>query len=328
MKFVHNILLYFLPYQNFIAWAKTNSLPGFKKVPLYDVVSFILAEIKKEALFARANAMSFSFFLSLFPSIIVLFTLLAYLPIKNFNKYLQQSFDGILPKNAEGMLFEIIEDITTKQRGGLLSISFALAIFFSSNGMMAMMRAFDKSYKTTFRKRKPFHKRVIAVYLTFLLGILLIGTIILLLAGNYIIKLIVQLLHANIITKLSLFSLKWIGVLFLFYSVISTIYYYGPATRRKFGFLTPGATLATLLCIITSIIFSIFVNQFGTYNKVYGSIGTIIVVMLWIQLNTLNLLIGFELNASIAINRDRRRIKLAEKKEEAERLQKLSPGTT
>ncbi len=297
-----------------IAWAKENSLPGFFKVPIFDVVVFLYNESRRDDLFTRANSMAFSFFLSLFPSLISLFTLLPYvrqylltfLPDngQNFDDILRSQILEIVPGNVGNEIFTFIDDLTTNPRVGLLSFGFVLALYFASNGMMAMMKGFEKSYMKTFKKRTTLRKQMIAVFLTFQFGVLLIASVILIIVGNLIITFIADYVRLGILARWSLFMIRWVVIVFLFYSVISTIYRYGVALKQKFGTFSPGATLATTLSILSSILFSFYVDNFGRYNELYGGFGTVIVTMLWIQINSLVLLIGFELNASIAINRD------------------------
>ncbi len=253
----------------------------------------------------RANSFAFSIMLAIFPTIIFTFTLLPYIPIVDFDKLVIQLLDGILPARTCDALYSIVDELLSMPRGGLLSLGFFLALFFASNGMMSMMRGFDKSYvKSTFTKRSPLQKRWVAIKLTFLLALLLILAIAFILAGNEVIFYLLDLFQIQGFLSYALHLLRWFMIVILFYAIIATIYRYGPATREKFNWLTPGAALATILCILISVGFSYFVNTFNSYNKVYGSIGTLMVIMIWLQTNSFILLAGFELNASIAINKD------------------------
>lgn len=285
-------------------WAKTHSLPGFFGVPIHDVLVFLFNESKRITLSSRANAMAFSFFLSLFPAIIFLFTVATYLPIyESFEHEINGYINLIMPNNAGKELQTTIKELV-KPSSSFLSIGFVLAIYFSSNGMMAMMQGFEKTHIPAFVKRPVWKKRLIAVGLTMQLGLLLAGSVLLIVLGDLIINWVVELLNLDFTTETTIEVFRWVVILTLFYFSIALIYRYGAAMRTKFKWITPGATLASILSITTSVAFSFYVNSFGTYNKVYGSIGTIIVLMLWIQLNCLILQIGFELNASIAVNRD------------------------
>lgn len=308
VKYVEKTVQYFRTHplrHAIIDWSKKHSFPGFQKVPVYDVVNFVGEEMKRDDLNTRANGIAFSFFLSLFPLILVLFSLIAYLPIyKNFFDLIKTSIQEIMPGNAGKMLLTTIRDIITKKRSDLLSLGFILAMFFSTNGMMAMMKGFEKSYPFTFRKIGPIQKRLTALQLTFMLALLLLASVILIILGNTIVNLIDDWFDIGKMAKTLIFYLRWAVIIFLFYGGISVIYRYGAPTRKRFGFFSPGAGLATFLSMLTSLGFSFYVDNFGNYNKLYGSIGTIIVVMVWLQINSFVILVGYELNASIAVNRD------------------------
>jgi membrane protein len=293
-----------------VQWSKTHSLPGFARLPIYHVVTFILDEIREDAIITRANSMAFSFFLSIFPAVIVLFTILAYTPLYGqFSEALEAYIGSIMPGNAGKMVFETIEDIATIQRGSLLSVGFVLALWFSSNGMISMMKGFEKNHASSFVRRTGWQKRFIAVKLTTLLALMLISSVILITVGNAILKFLFDIVTVTWLNGILVFLLKWVVLLLLFYTGITIIYREAGAIKRRLTFLNPGAVLATSLSILTSIGFSFYVDNFNAYNKVYGSIGTLIVLLIWLQLNCFILLTGFELNASIAVNRDRRRAK-------------------
>lgn len=313
-------------------WAKTHSLPGFFKVPIYDVVVFVLREAQRFSLSIRANSIAFSFFISLFPAILALFTLVPYfsniiysfLPgDEDYVTILVEEIDRIIPGvdvnitnqeelegSIEGNIFtQTLRDIVEKPRYGLLSLGFLLAIYFASNGMIAMMQGFEKSYDRTFKKRSNFRKRGIAIGLTFLLGFLLIASVVLIILGNSIINWLDAYINFDSFVHTSLSLLRWTVFILLFYTGISMIYRYGAPTKRRFSFFSPGTTLAASLSILSSVLFSFYVENFSQYNRLYGSIGTVIILLLWLQINAFTLLIGFELNASIAVNRDLKDIK-------------------
>lgn len=303
-----------------LEWSKTHSFPGLQRIPLYNLIAFIDKETRDDAITTRANSMAFSLFMSVFPAIIVLFTLLPYTPLYEmkvsvevggveeeltFQTLLQKNITEVMPGEAGKMLFATIDDIASKPRSGLLSFGFFLAIWFASNGMLSMMRGLEKDYKATFKRRTDFQKRLIAIQLTFLVGLVLVASVILVILGNTILHFVFQYIKVDFLTRAAFFGLRWVAVLMLFYALFSTIYRYGSSTRRKIPFFNSGAMLATLLSVLTSWGFSFYVDNFGTYNALYGSIGTLIVLMLWIQLNCMILLIGFELNAGIVVLRDR-----------------------
>ncbi|MBK6995773.1 MAG: YihY/virulence factor BrkB family protein [Lewinellaceae bacterium] len=282
-------------------------MPGLNRIPLYNLAIFIYDEVKEDTLVTRANSMAFSFFLSIFPGLIMLISLLPYFPISmDFFGTLQASIKQIIPGTAGDMIFKTIKDIATIQRSSVLSFGFFLAIWFSSNGMMSMMSGLEKDYPTTFKQRGDFRKRLISIQLTFLVALVLVASMLLIIMGNTILGFIFEYFRVDYLTEIGFSMLRWLAVFLLFYSTFSTIYRFGSSTWRPIPFFNSGATLAMLLSILTSWGFSFYVDNFGSYNKLYGSIGTLIVLMIWIQLNCMILLIGFELNAGIAVLRDRR----------------------
>jgi membrane protein len=307
--------------KRFLQWAKTKSLPGFFGVPIYDVAWFFYRELQKQDLFVRANAIAFSFFLSLFPTIIALFTLipvfkvlfLDYLPGgNNFDVLLQSEIKKIMPGMAGDRLFFFVEDITSNPRIGLLSLGFLFAIYFGSNGMLSLMRSFDKTYPEAFKKRGSWMKRWIAIWLTVMLTSFVVVSIVLIILGQSIIQSLSDWLNLSSVTWFFLGLLRWVVIISLYYVSITMTYRHGAALIRKFRFFTPGAALASLLSLLSSVGFSFYVDSFNNYNRFYGSIGAIVVLMLWIQMNSMWLLIGYELNASIAVNRSMR-IRILEK---------------
>ena len=286
--------------------AKSVTLPGFDSVPLYDVLVFFTNEIRRNVISVRAKAIAFTFFLALFPGLIFLFTLIPYIPFHGLQEDLIAFLKELLPIDAFALLENTIRGVIQEQRGELLSIGLLLALFVSTNGVMAMMESFDKTY-AVFVKRNSLVKRWIALKLTIVIFFLLVISIIAIVEGNQMLKLLLKTFQILTPFNFILFSaLKWLIIILLFFNSISFIYYYGPAVKKKFRFISAGSTLATFLVILISIGFSYFVNNFGNYNRFYGSIGTIIALQIYIFLNAFALLLGFELNASIAINKNLR----------------------
>ncbi len=292
-----------------VDWSKRRSFPGFFKVPIYDIVIFLYNEFQRNAIQVRANSIAFSFMMALFPATIALLTLLPFLPLENFVDTLEVNLEEILPDAVTREIMKFIRDITETTRGGLLSLGFVLSIFFASNGIMALLQGFDKKYeKTTFLSRNFFVQRLVSLQLVLLLSTTLIASVSLIIGGNLLIEYLANHIKADAFTKMGFFFLRWLAVLFLYYGSIAIIYRYGPALKTRFDFISPGATLATLLCIISSWIFSLYVNEFGSYNQLYGSLGVLIAFMLWLKINAFILLVGFELNAAIAVNRDLKKV--------------------
>lgn len=299
-----------------LKYTKENSFIGFHGVPIYDVIVFVIHEVQRDDLFTRANSVAFSFFLSLFPSLLTIFTLLPFVldvlviwypAINDFNATLDEEISSVMPGQAGEFVLVFVQEVTNSPRIGLLSFGFLLAIYFSSNGMLALMSAFEKSYVKTFRRRNVLKKRLVAAGLTLLVGLFIAGSTIFVILGNSIIYWMTEALNLGSFTTFLISALRWFIMLALYYVTIGSLYRYGAATHKKFSYFSPGVTLATVLSLATSVAFSFYIDGFDrydTYIKFYGSIATIIIVMLWMQLNALILIIGFELNAAIAVRRD------------------------
>lgn len=289
-----------------VEWSKNHSLPGFRGVTIYQVLYFLVQESKRNDLNTRASAMTYHFFMALFPSMIFLFTLTAYLPSElDFYKNLQKSLMTILPPGAkEYVITDIIDSLRPRARSSFLSIGFILAVWFGSEGILAMMRGFDKTYKSSFRKRNWMETQITAISLTFGLGLLLILSVLSIVMGEKILRWVLDYINMSAFSKISISSLKYLITVFLIYSVISLFYRYGPAIKKPIRGLSPGALFATVASIITSVLFGLFVDTLDSYHKVYGAISALIIVLIWIRLNTFILILGFELNAAIVVNRD------------------------
>ncbi len=289
---------------NIIDLCKRYSLPGFSGIPIYNIITFVYKESMKDDIVTRANSIAFNFFISLFPTIIFLFTLLPLLPITaDFLQIFKNSTDGILPVEAHKYLFSVIEGVVSIKRGGLQSLSFIFALVFSSSGMVTLMYGFHKSYERVFKKRSYVKNRLVAIILTTFLVTIFTSSMILIIFGKPILQILIEKLNMGSHSVQVFKWLKWLTVTFIVYLGITVIYRYGSAMRNRLKWINTGAILATLVSIITSVVFSFFINNFGRYNEIYGSIGALLVLLLWIQINALIVLIGFELNASIAVNK-------------------------
>ncbi|HRI00228.1 MAG TPA: YihY/virulence factor BrkB family protein [Saprospiraceae bacterium] len=288
-----------------VEWTKIYSIPGFQNVSIYNILKILWKELRTNDLNTRANAISYSFFLALFPSLIFLFTLTAYLPKSlDFYSTMESSILSIMPDGAQDYLWKnIINGLRPRAKSSFLSIGFFLAIFFASNGMVSLMRGFDKTYKSSFRRRKFWEKQAIAIFLTLLLGVLLIFSVLAIIFGGQIFNALFLALKLKGMAVITVKVLKYLIIITLFYSVIELIYRFGPALRKPFKGFSPGAIFATLISLLTSIIFSFFVDNFSTYHKVYGAISALLITLIWIRLNVIILILGFELNAAIAINK-------------------------
>jgi membrane protein len=274
-------------------------LPGFQGIPISHVIKFVIKGFTKGVLVTRASSIAFNLLMALLPASIFLFTLIPFIPIPNFQDEMIRLFDSIFPSNAFNFLETTIIDIVTVKSGALLIIMFIATVIFSTNGIHAIIHSFVVSAHK-FRTRSWINQRKISVFLLVIVVVMISIAGSLVLAGKMAINRLVELhiLERSLVIYILIF-IKWIVTILLLFLAISFLYYLAPAKRTDFRFFSPGSTLATFLFIITSLGFSFYVNNFGPYNKLYGSIGTLMVILIWLYLNSIALLIGFELNVSI-----------------------------
>lgn len=279
--------------------SKNLYLPGFEGVPLYDVMNFFRKQVQTIGLTERASAIAYNFIMAIPPSFLFLFTLIPHLPfIKKaaLKRELHVLITDVIPAKVHNAnLIQFVDSFIDDSKIGLLSFGLLTALFFASNAMMGLMRSFNKNY-LGFAKRKDLHTRWLAIKLTALLFLLVLGCLILLITQGALLKWIGV---KNQVFRDIIFYVRWIFIIALIYYSIAFIYKYAPAVEKRWKLRSPGTILATTMSILANYGFSYFVNNFGKYNALYGSIGSIIVLMAVIYINSLVLIIGFELNVSI-----------------------------
>ncbi|MBN1388329.1 MAG: YihY/virulence factor BrkB family protein [Bacteroidales bacterium] len=274
-------------------------LPGFDRVPIYDVIVFFVRGFKKGALVTRASSIAFNLLLSLVPATFLLFTLIPYIPVTGFQEEVILLFESIMPERAYSLLEQTIRDAVTNRSNIFLIIMILASAIMSTNGIHALINAFVVS-DHKFETRSWIAQRKIAFFLFFIIGLLITVSAILLIFGRSAVEKLVEnsIIESGIVFYILQIS-KWLVIISFLFLAISFLYYLAPSRKAKFRFISAGSSLATLLFIATSLGFSAYVNNFDQYNKLYGSMGTILVILLWLYLNSITLLIGFELNASI-----------------------------
>jgi membrane protein len=303
MKYKYKrLILQWNPGRVLITWLKKVRFKKYENVSLYKILKLFLQNLLNNDILDRANGVAFNFILAIFPAIIFLFTMIPYVT-DFFPSINTESIMAFLGQQIPPSMFDVMSstvlDIVSNQRGGFL-----FSVYLSTNGMMALMRAFNACYRTI-ENRGGLKTRLIATGLTINMTIVLFLAIILLIVGQFILDAIMANLPAfewinmSNFTVVLLFILRFITIFIAFFLAISFIYYFGPAIHYNWRFFSVGSWLATFLCLAVSYGFSFYVTNFGTYNKVYGSIGVLIALMIWIQLLTIVLLVGYEVNASI-----------------------------
>ncbi len=281
--------------------AKRIVIPGFQDVNLFQVIQFLFKQLNTIGLYDRASAISFNLIMALPAGFLFLFSIIPYFPKSlKIKKQILSIFKDISPNSSTyRFILDIINDLLS-QHVGIFSFGFLLLLFYASNAMTGIIRSFDKSIM----QNKPFflHQRMRALRLTLILMLLVFSSLLVLIGQDQLTTLLRELFDIKRKTILPYWnSIRWgIIVLLLFYGN-ALIYKFAPHVKEKWALLSPGAIMSTALMLVTTLGFSYWVNNFGSYSKIYGSIGTVLVVMTLIYINALILLIGFELNVSIEI---------------------------
>lgn len=285
-------------------YAKKVLIPFFEGLSLYDVTIFFWRGIIEGAVSSRAAAISFSFFLALFPGVIFLFTLIPFIPMQGFQEQLFALLREVLPPTSFDAAFSTINDILTIKRGDLLSVTIIATLIFSTNGTLSLIGNFGLTIHKL-NVRGFWSQYFAALVLTVALSVMLLLGIALITISQDFLSHYIQ----DDIWDIPLASLLiWVRNLILLTLIllaISMLFYFGPMRSAPWRFVSPGSILATFLVVLSSTLFGAYVTYFATYNQFYGSIGTLLIIQLWIYVNAMGLLVGFELNASMAEAKNR-----------------------
>lgn len=279
--------------------ARKITIPMMGGVPLYDFIVFFLRGIVGGKLSVRASAIAFNVFVAMFPSIIFLFTLIPYLPIEGFQEQLMEAIYQTMPHNAYYAIDGTINDVITQPHGGLLSFGFIAALIFSTSGIDAMISAFNTSLHEV-ESRTWLNQRLVALFLVILMTLFVTIAVAFIVIGKYLYSWLIAkgILEDNIFSFL-LNLLRWVVGFGFLYCAYSCLYMFAPAKRVKWSTVSIGGAIAALLTVLISTGFTYYIDNFGRYNTLYGSIGAMLVVLMWLYLNSYSLIIGFEFNTSL-----------------------------
>ena len=273
-------------------------IPGLEGMNLYDLLELYISGIIKGALTARAGSIAFSFFIALFPFALFVLTLIPFVPIEGFQDDFMSFIFNVMPsKEASDAVSHVLNDIANNKYGELLSFGFLLSIILMTNGVSAIFSAFEYTYHDI-QTRTVMSQYLISLIISLVLAFLLLITVGVIIILEFLIN---SLTQQGIVGDAPF----WIGMIQIFvlllmvFVAISILYYFGTREGRKRAFVSPGTIFTIILLILNFKIFKIYIEKFAQYNQLYGSIGTVLVIMLFIWLNSIILLLGFELNASL-----------------------------
>ena len=274
-------------------------IPGFEGVPLYDVLVYFIRGFTKVNLIDRAAAVAFYVFLALFPTILFLFTLIPYFPLQNVTANILEALQTILPPGTYESVSSTITQIMSIEHGGLMSIGLLLAFYFSTSAVSSFFRGFNMGDKEF--GQIPFLKiQVYSILVMLMFVVLLLISIVLITVGQRLLPVLFVKMHFySGFTVLMINILRWLIVIFALIVAMSLLYHFGNPRSKRFKLFTPGSLLFTGLFIVGTMLFNFYISNISTYNLLYGSIGGLIIFVIWIYFNCILILIGYELNKSI-----------------------------
>ncbi|MFD1163289.1 MULTISPECIES: YihY/virulence factor BrkB family protein [Hwangdonia] len=288
-----------------VRFFKQIKLPGLEGLSFYNLLELYITGIVRGALTTRASAIAFSFFTAIFPFLLFVLIVIPYIPIEGFRLEFLAFLESFLPPNTSDFFFHnIFENIDKTQRGGLLSSVFVLSIALMANGVNAVFSGFENSYHEQLT-RNVFRQYIYALGIALILAFLLIITIVVL--GYFQIYVVQELFDTlkgrgyQVDSQAFLWTsiVKYVFFIIMVYLATATLYYFGTKEGKESKFFSIGALFTTFLIILTSYLFGIYIENFSQYNKLYGSIGALLILLLYLWLNSNILLLGYELNASL-----------------------------
>jgi len=289
----------------FVKVFKKIKLPALEGLSFYDLLELYITGIVKGALTTRASAIAYSFFTAIFPFLLFVLIIIPYVPIKDFRVEFLTFLESFLPSSTSEFFFQnIFENIEGSERGGLLSSVFVLSVALMANGVNAIFSGFENSYHEQLT-RNVIRQYLFALGVAIILAFLLIVTIVVLgYFQIYVVQEVITVLENKgyQVKSQTVFwydLAKYVFFVLMVYLATATLYFFGTREGKNSKFFSVGALFTTLLIIITSYFFGLYIDNFGQYNKLYGSIGALLILLLYLWLNANILLLGYELNASL-----------------------------
>jgi membrane protein len=274
---------------NFLRKIKFKSLYGFS---LYELFRLYLTGLLKGSITTRAGSISFSFFMAFFPFVLFVLNLIPFFPIENFDQIFLDLIESLIPKESSNFFHEIFIDINSKKRTGLLSTTLFLSIILIGNGVNSIFSGFSDSYHI------EFSRNFIKQYLyAVMVGLILV--LVVLFATIFSIFFDFLITKNIVVISFVFYLLKYVFLILIALVSFSSLYFFGTIQGRNLKFFSPGSVMTTLLLLLSTYFFGVYIDNFSNYNELYGSIGAVIIMMLFIWVNSISLLLGFELNVVI-----------------------------
>ena len=285
-NFINSLINIFF---NFLRQIKFKSLYGFS---LYELFRLYLTGLLKGSITTRAGSISFSFFMAFFPFVLFVLNLIPFFPIENFDQIFLGLIESLIPKESSNFFHEIFIDINSNKRTGLLSTTLFLSIILIGNGVNSIFSGFSDSYHI------EFSRNFIKQYLyAVMVGLILV--LVVLFATIFSIFFDFLITKNIVVISFVFYLLKYVFLILIALVSFSSLYFFGTVQGRNLKFFSPGSVMTTLLLLLSTYFFGVYIDNFSNYNELYGSIGAVIIMMLFIWVNSISLLLGFELNVVI-----------------------------
>ena len=293
-------VLFWRPVRSTLYFLQHFSLPGNRGVPLYDVLRFFLRSIFNGDINQRAKGLAYSFMTAVPPLLIFFFTLVAYFPVDGVQDEMLSQLGGIVPKKIMDPLSYTINDVMGHRHSILLSVGFVSSILLAANGLMGVMTSLNFANRSI--EKRPYVQRyLLSILIVFVLYVVIVLMLSLMIGHKLLLQFIFsQGWFTHTKSNVVLFNVgRWIILTFATLFAVSFIYYWAPVKRQRVGFFSSGSVLATAMFFLLSWGLGIYLDNFSRYNLLYGTIGTLLMLMFWIYFNCIVLLVGYELNISI-----------------------------
>jgi membrane protein len=296
---LENKLERFAAFRFCIHCLKKVVLPGFKGMTIYHLIKTYLTGIVRGTLSARAGSIAYSFFMAIFPALLFLLNLIPIIPVPDFqNKFMGFIYD-LIPRQSLVFFQPVFDDIIQNPRTGLLSFGAIFALILMTNGVNAVFSGFEGSFNVHIN-RGFLRQYSVALGVAIVLALLLVTTITVLIYFEYVLNVLRDRDMVSDSTDVTLVSIgSYVFFVSMIYAAVATLYYFGTKQGKTSKFFSPGALMTTILFMLTTYLFGIYIDNFSNYNELYGSIGALLIMMLYIWLNSNLLLLGFELNAAL-----------------------------
>jgi membrane protein len=302
----------------------TDSSPSFNPWKLggmgwKELARRVWRETQKDQILGRAAQLAYYLILALFPALLFLTAFVGLLPLEEVMPELFRHLADVMPADALSVVQRYLQQVVEGSGTGILSLGVLGALWASSSGITSIMDTLNAVYNV--EDTRPFWKsRLIAIAMTVGLAGFIIASTILVLYGEAIGRWVADFVGLGWLFVLGWVIVQWPLVIGLMLFAIGTVYYVAPCVKQDWRWVIPGSVFAVVTWLAVSLVFKFYVENFGNYNAAYGSIGGMIVLLLWFYLSGVALLVGGEINAEIAKEATKR----AKRRDEPVPLKKMA----